>query len=410
MNRRQLLEFGSASLLAAPFVDLLRPTSSFAQARGKAKRLAILFSPNGTIPHRWQPTGSGRNYSFGDGSILEPLQGLEQDLLVLGGMDFNTGNNHEGGMRNMLTCGGDISIDQVIADHIGGAARFGSLELSAQTSAWGGSNQTRMCYRDGGFITPDDDPIHAWTRLFGEVGDAATQARRQSVLDLASDELKALHKRLGKAQQAQLDTHLEGLRTVERSLFGGGDCESPVAPGVDDPQNNDAFPAVADAQIDLAVQALACGVTPVVTVQLSHTVSPVVCRWVNATSGHHELSHADDGNTGSVQSFVDCEQWFAGQFRRLWEGLDAAVDPETGRPLLDDTVVLWVKELGDSRAHVCESVPWVLAGRGAGFELGRFLDVNGATHDRVLTYVAQAFGLSLGSFGTGTQGPLEVLG
>ncbi|MEM6925677.1 MAG: DUF1552 domain-containing protein [Myxococcota bacterium] len=410
MNRRQLLGFGAATAIAAPFVALLDPRRARAQSSPTAKRLAIFFSPNGTIPHRRRPTGSGRDYAFGDGTILEPLQGLEDQLLVIEGMDFNTGTNHEGGMSNMLTCGGPTSIDQVIADQIGGEARFSSLELSAQTSAWGGSSQTRMCYRDGAFITPDDDPVHAFNRLFGVVGDPSLQARRRSVLDRSLTELNDLRRRLGKSQREHLDAHLEGLRTVERGLFGSGSCDGGRAPAIPDPQDNDAFPAVADAQVDLAVQALACGVTPVVSLQLSHTVSPLVCRWADTTSGHHELSHADDGNTGSVEAFVRCEQYFAGQFRRLVDGLEAAVDAETGAPLLDDTVVLWVKELGDSRLHVCESVPWILAGRGAGFDLGRLVDLRGDTHDRVLTSVAQAFGLEIDRFGTGTRGSLEVLG
>lgn len=409
MKRRQLLKFGGASILAAPFVQFLTSGHAVAQAAGSARRLVVLFTPNGTIPHRWRPTGQGSAYQFGDGSILEPLQGMESDLLVIDGMDFNTGNNHEGGMSNMLTCGGDVSIDQVVADHIGEGYRFSSLELSAQTSAWGGSSQTRMCYRDGSTITPDDDPIHAWTRLFGDIGDVSTQQRRQSVIDLTSRELDALRGRLGQEHRHHLDAHLDGLRTVERGLFGGGDCDSPLAPSIGNPQDNDAFPMVTAAQIDLAVTALACGTTPVVTLQLSHTVSPVVCRWADATAGHHELSHSDDGNTAAVDSFVRCEQWFASQFRSLVEKLDQAVDATTGAPLLDDTVVLWVKELGDSRAHVCQSVPWVIAGRGAGFSLGRLLDVQGQTHDRVLTSVAQAFGLPIETFGTGTQGPLGAL-
>ena len=407
MNRRQILGFGAAAALAAPFVALLDPRRALAQASG-AKRLAILFSPNGTIPQHWRPSGSGASYEFGANSILAPLRGLESELLVLNGMDFNTGNNHEGGMSNMLTCGGSDSIDQVIADHLGGASRFSSLELSAQTSAWGGSNQTRMSYRDGAFVTPDDDPIHVWQRVFGDIGDASSQAYRRSVLDLASSELTTLRDRLGSKQRQHLEAHLEGLRTVERSLFGGGSCEGALAPEIPDPQDNDAFPAVSDAQIDLAIQALACGVAPVVTVQLSHTVSPLVCRWLDVDSGHHDLSHSNDGSAGAAD-FVKCEQWFAGQFRRFIEGLEAAVDPATGGSVLDDTVVIWVKELGDSRAHVCRSVPWILAGRGAGFDLGRLVDLSGETHDRVLTRVAQAFGLEIDNFGTGTRGPLEVL-
>lgn len=408
MRRRQFLRLSAASLLAAPFVHL-----ATSRARGasptEARRLLVFFSPNGTIPHRWSPQGQGSSYQFGADSILAPLAGMEPQLTVLGGVDFNVGDNHEGGMSNMLTAGGPISIDQAVADHIGGSTRFRSLELSALTSAWGGSSQTRMCYRNGSFITPDDDPISVWSRLFGEAvggADPRLAERRQSVLDLTNGELKDLQKRLGREEKIRLDAHLEGLRTVERALFGESTCESPVAPSLANPQDNDAFPDVVRAQSDLAVQALACGATNVVSLQLSHTVSPVVFRWVGQSSAHHELSHSDDGNTGGVQGFVDCEQWVAGQFRYVLEQLSAAVDAETGGSLLESTLVLWVKELGDSRLHVTKSVPWVLAG--AGFETGRHLQVD-TTHDRVLTSVANAFGMNLGSFGSGTGGPVEAL-
>ena len=184
------------------------------------------------------------------------------------------------------------------------------------------------------------------------------------------------------------------------------DIPSPTAKVHD----NDSFPDVAQAQIDLGVQALACGATNVVSLQLSHTVSPVVFTWLGESQGHHELSHADDGNTGGVESFVACEQWFAGQFRHLLEQLRSATDAETGGSLLDSTLVMWVKELGDSRRHVTESVPWVMAG--AGVQTGRHLDV-GTTHDRVLASVADALGLSLRRFGAGSatdsDGALEVL-
>ena len=85
-------------------------------------------------------------------------------------------------------------------------------------------------------------------------------------------------------------------------------------------------------------------------------------------------------------------------------------DPVTGAPLLDSTVVLWAKEMGDSRAHVCQGVPFVLAGSGNGFfSPGRLVDLAGGTHDSVLTSIANAFGVDIEQFGIGTAGPAEVL-
>ena len=134
LNRREILKLGAASLLAAPFVGLGTRARA---AGGGPKRLVVVHSPNGTIPHKLGAQGTDR-LSFAAGSILEPLAGLEDQLLVLDGMDFSTGNNHEGGMRAMLTAGGGTSLDQLVAAHIGRDTRFESLTLGALTSLWGG--------------------------------------------------------------------------------------------------------------------------------------------------------------------------------------------------------------------------------------------------------------------------------
>ena len=72
--------------------------------------------------------------------MLTPLTDYRDDLLVLDGIDFLTGNNHEGGMGAMLTNGGGadsisngMSVDQFIAGHIGMDSRFPSLEFGVLT-------------------------------------------------------------------------------------------------------------------------------------------------------------------------------------------------------------------------------------------------------------------------------------
>ncbi|MEC8194055.1 MAG: DUF1552 domain-containing protein [Myxococcota bacterium] len=410
LSRRRLLATGASSILAAPFVRLLGSPARATTELSRASRLLVFFTPNGTIHNHWRPAGGESDFSFPAGSMLEALTPHRDQLLVLDGMDFSTGSNHEGGMAAMLTAGGTTSIDQVVADHIGGDSRFASLELGAQTSLWGGSVQTRMCYRDGTFVTPDDSPHNVFDRMFGDVGDPVLLARRQRLLDINRAEINDLRGRLGLEERHLLDAHLEGLDAVERAISGDSLCESPMAPAYYDPMSNDNFPLVAQHQMDLAVQALACGMTNVVTLQLSHTVGPTVFSWLGQTEGHHSLSHAADTDTTNVANFVACERWYAEQFAYLLDQLSATLDPAGGGSMLDTTVVLWAQELGDGRMHTCESVPWVIAGTGGGFfRSGRALDLAGATHDGVLTSVAHAFGLELESFGTGTAGPVAAL-
>jgi len=402
LSRRSLFRRGGAALVAAPFLP-----APLAHAATAPTRLLVLFSPNGTIHDHWRPVTGDRGLSFPTGSILEPLTHHTHDLLVLDHLDFLFGDNHEGGMADMLTAGGNTSFDQHVARALGAHHRFECLTLGVQTSAWGGNVQTRMSYRDGAMVPPDDDPLSVWYRLFGDLDEPLLDLRRQSVLDRVSSELTTLRTGLSTTETARLDDHLDAIRDVERALFADDTCSPSAAPGSWNPQDNDRFPDACAAQIDLAVTALACGATPVASVQMSHTISPLTMTWLGHHSGHHTLSHAGNTDTAGVSAFVEAERWFAEQVAYALDALAARTDPTTGGRLLDTTLVLWAKELGDGRAHTCEGVPWVLAG--GGLTGGRLLDLSGHTHDAVLTTLLQHLGLPDTHFGRGTAGPLEVL-
>jgi hypothetical protein len=412
LNRRRFLQASATSILAAPFVRLVNRPAYAAPGSGTAAppRLVVFFTPNGTIHEHWRPSGGESDFSFSSGSILEALSPYRDQLLVLEGMDFCTGHNHAGGLAAMLTAGGTDSIDQVIADQIGGSSRFASMELGAQTSFWGGTENTRMSYRDGRFVTPNDSPLNVYDRMFADLGNAQLLSHRQRLLDIHRDEIGALRSLLGTEEQQRLDAHLESLDTMERAISGGASCASPAPLSYYGVNDNDSYPQVVQQQLDLAVQAMACDMTRVVSVQLSHTISQTVFTWLGHSEGHHNLSHAADADTSNVAKYVECERWYTDQFLYLLDQLSSQPDPATGAPLLDNTLVLWAQELGDGRLHTCVDVPWILAGNAAGFfRMGRKVDLTGETHDGVLTSIAQAFGVDLESFGAGTSGPIGVL-
>lgn len=421
-TRRQFLASLGATTLAAPFTRLLSGT---ARADGLARRLIVFATPNGTVPSRLWPTGSTTDFAFGAGTALEPLTAIQDKVTVVRGLNFHNATNHEGGMASMLTNGGGVdtatggmSLDQVVAAQIGGATRFPSLELGVQTSAWGGSNQTRMSYMGPGqYVTPDDNPVNVYQRMFGDAlgGEeeaARLRARRGSVLDVVSGELGDLRSRVGAEERIKLDTHLDAIAAMEQALDTTTTCEPGAGPefpgGV---LNNENFPAIGAAHMDLAVSALACGMTNVVSLQWAHTVSPVVFSWLGISDGHHSLSHTGDGNTAGVDNYIAAERWFAERFTDLVQALDALPDPEGGGSLLDSTVVLWTQEMGDGRQHVCQDVPFVIAGAPDCFTPGRYLQLGSRNHAGLLVSVANAFGLGLETFGdpgAGTGGIEEL--
>jgi|JI10StandDraft_1071094.scaffolds.fasta_scaffold06065_10 hypothetical protein len=420
VSRRGFLAGLGLTAVAAPFVRMVTDVPRARAAAGAtAKRLVVVFTPNGTIPARWRPTGSGATFSFPAGSILEPLAAQRERLIVIDGLEFVGATNHEGGMAAMLTGSGDaasasrgMSVDQYVAAAIGGATRLRSLELGVETSAWGGSVQTRMSYSGAGqYAPPDDSPRSVYARLYGDAapgGADATLARRQSVLDAIKGDLGELRTRLGTEEAHKLDQHLTSLRELERGL-GGGTCSGGMTVPDVPIHDNASFPIIGKAQMDLLVAALACGATNVASLQWAHTVSPHVLTWAGVADAHHALSHMDDGNAAGVAAFVAAERWFASQFGYLVDKLAATPDP-VGGTLLDSTLVVWAKEMGDSRAHVCTDVPFVLAGGGV-FTPGRYLRTGGASHARLLVSICQAMGLSTTTFGnpqTGS-GPLAGL-
>lgn len=428
ISRRSFTAGVGAALLAAPFVELLTPRR--ARAAGKtAKRLVVVFNPNGTVPAKWRPTGTETNFSFPAGSILEPLATLKDKLVVIDGIQFANASNHEGGMVAMLTANGrasdeskGMSLDQFVASAIGGSTRLRSLELGVQTSAWGGGPQTRMAYSAPGvYAPPDDDPLSIYNRIFGSgsstppsTGEDPLIARRKSVIDAVRGDLNDLKKRIGVEEQRKLDQHLSALVELERSLGIGGGSGGVSCTGGTKPQSvklddNANMPTIGKSQMDLLVAALACGATNVASLQWAFTVAPHVMNWLGSSDGHHTLSHNGDGDAVGVGKFIKAERWFSEQFAYLLNKLQATQDP-AGGTLLDSTQVLWCKEMGDGRMHECLNVPMVLAGGGF-FTPGRYLATNKAPHAQLHVSICHAMGLTNNTFGNPalSKGPLAGL-
>jgi hypothetical protein len=431
VSRRAFSASLGMAVLAAPFLGLLRGRTAVAAPATKAKRFVTFFTPNGTVPARWRPSGGETSFSFPAGSILEPIASWKDRLVIIDELDFKNANNHEGGMAAMLTGGPNAtgesagkSIDQFLAGKIGGTRRLRSLELGVQTSAWGGGQQTRMSYAGPQqFVPPDDSPRNVFDRVYGAAApgngdDAAAIAakrRKQSVIDAVRADLGSLRGRLGTDEARKLDLHVESIRELERSLGLGGSGEGGGAPSCDRGAPvadlplyaNDNLPAIGTAQMDLLVASLQCGVTNVASIQWAHTVAPQVFTWLQLAESHHALSHNSDFNATGVDNFVKAERWFAEQFGYLLGKLAETPDPDGGM-LLDSTMVLWCKEMGDSRDHVCTSVPMVIAG--AGFTTGRYLRTGGASHARMLLSICRAFGLDTQTFGDPANGSVPLAG
>ena len=405
-SRRNFLGMLGGGLLSFPLVHTF---SRSAHATGaKAKRLILFYSPNGTVHEHYWPVGSRHQFSFASNSILSPLEDHIDDLIILKGLEFYEATGHTNGIRAMWTNNAgnpsmenNISIDQFVAQHIGQDTQFPSLNLGVQTTHGASTADARMCFSGPDqLVVPDDNPINTYRNMFADqLIDAAVvekrRTRRQKILQFSEAQISLLQDRLGGHEKEKIDIHLDSIARLEHSLFHTSECAPTTEPEVGLLGSDQSFPAILDAQMELAVKALECGMTRVASIQCSNNISPTVFSWLGYGDQHHSLAH----QYGSA--FVACERWYSAQFARLLQLLNRE-DPEYGGRMIDHTLVVWGKDLGHSSNHDCQDVPFVLAG--GGLSGGQYINLGHRYHGALLVSIAQAFGIDIETFGNPNSG------
>jgi len=441
ISRRRLLQLGGAAAITAPLWRHLRAHTT----PPRAKRLIVFYFPDGIVgasqagePSLWTPSGGETSFVLPD--LLAPLAPYRNSCVFFRGLSMGAtdSGSHPGGAKKLLTAtdgGNGISIDQHLANSVGSGDPFKLLYLGAQANANNPAGDMHISYVSPGFTTPpDDDPVAVFDRVFGSTGTTtgggsndARNARRISVLDNARAELEALEGQLGATEKAKLDLHLEGVREVETRIQMLGSttatCTMPSidATGLDSSvlYAPERFPQILKAQIDIMVQAMACGMTRVGVIQGAHHTSDLIMsRFANTEmfdpgfdmrshqashyGANHDLTHRE------YKAFAQQVKWWVSQYAYLLSQL--AARPEDNGTMLDNSLVLLCSEIADGNTHLHDDMPFVLAGGGGGtIRTGRFMDVGYRRHGELLVSIANAMGDAIGSFGDSGFGPLPNL-
>jgi hypothetical protein len=423
LSRRHFVRGLGASAALVPFLSSLYPSRTRAAPQ---KRALFVYVPDGCIPAKWHPTGSETSFTLPEMSA--PLEPIKQHLVFVDGLTmYSGGATHEGGAAKVLTGVGAQSLDIFLGEKIGGSSPFRSLQLGVGATFQNGSGSVSYI-GPGQPVNPDDDPLNAFSRVFGSVGGGAdadlAKRKKKSVLDAALADLTALQTKLGSTERQKLGVLLDSLREVEARITGGGAVAASCgAPSFDRRgfsvietdyypktyHKEEQFKTVGLMQMDLTVLALACGATNVASLQWSHAVSPTHILETGVTTGNHDASHYGEPSSQNAKDFVTLKRWFMDQFVYLIEKMENT--PDEGGSLLDNTLVVLCSELGDSNLHDHDRVPFVLAGGAAGaIKTGRYLNYQGKhngknePHTKLLVSVANAVGAGIDSFGYTGEG------
>ena len=135
-------------------------------------------------------------------------------------------------------------------------------------------------------------------------------------------------------------------------------------------------------------------------------------RWLGGDEGHHELSHHPDSEQKSQEKLTRINKWYCEQMAYLVKRLAETPEPGGGGSLLDNTLVIWTNELGKGNSHTLDNIPFVLAGNGLDFRMGRSVKYPKLPHNRLLLSLAHGFGHQIKRFGNPNfcgDGPLPNL-
>ena len=402
LDRRTLLK-GAGAAIALPVLDAMRPAFGAVARVGKsaaqARRIAVVYVPNGIIMKDWKPAAAGTDFAFT--RILKPLEPFRADITLLSGLANNAatlarGGGHAKATGSFLsgtppkyTAGADVhsgvTFDQLVAKRWSSETRVPSLQIGCEDSRMVGNCDTgSSCAYTNSLSWKDPDtplavevnPRSVFERLFGTVDPslpADVRERRalyrKSILDETRENTSRLMRGLGPADKRKMDEYLTGIREVETRITASE--REQLIPPVEKPSGIPfGYRDYVKLMFDLQVIAFQSDLTRVSTMMLGREGSVRTYPEIGVPDPHHPLTH-HRGHPDFIEKVtkINClhVELFAGFVKRLKE------TPDGDGTLLDHSAILYGSALSDGNAHSNVDLPLVVAGHAGGIKGGRYL-------------------------------------
>lgn len=436
--RRTFLR-GMGAAVALPFLDATVP--AFASAPRAVKRLGIVYVPNGMNMAEWRPTAKGRGFDLP--STLQPLAPYKERLLVLSRMSNPLADPMPGeglgdhsraqavfltGVHPRKTEGTDIragiSADQIVAKEFGKETELTSLELGLEAvDLVGGCEDGYACAYSGALAWRSDSmplPVQAqpravFERLFGASDSTDRQSRlsrielERSVLDMVSDQLNQLQKRLGASDRTRISEYFESIRDIERRIQRaeeqsgrGGFPEIQQPGGVPE-----SFGEYARLMFDLNALAYQTDLTRVSTFLMGREKSGRTYAEIGVPDPHHPISHHQN-RPEMLEREAKINKFHMELFAHFLKKLDSI--QEGDGTVLDHSLIVHGAGMSNSDIHLHHDLPMLVAGGGAGtVRGGRHLEYSEDTPlSNLWLTLIDKMGLPVEKFGD-SKGQLDLL-
>jgi len=461
--RRTFLQ-ASGVTLALPMLEAMLPAgTAFAQtAAAQVKpRFVGVFFPHGMAPGYWSPEGEGALPEKLP-HIAEALANVRDEATILSGLwsqsaeppEGTTGSDHWVAAAYLTankprkTAGSDATvgsatIDQLIAQQIGRESLLPSLQLAVEDPNTSSSNcgEGYSCAYTNSIswveLPPSETDIVApvqrtsplpmelnpqvvFERLFGSGSTPEVRAQRmkqtKSILDSLVEELNAIRRQVSPADVQTINQYTQEVREIERRIqlaakASGNVPELDAPPGI--PEQFDEHMRL---HWDLVTLALRADITRVVTMLGARDLTSRTYQYPKgqlfpyggtSMSFHGGSHHQED--PAQIRRYADLNRYHLSTAAYLAEKLKGI--KEGDGTLLDNTVILWGSNMGNSNQHQHYDVPhFLIGGKNLGLRGNRHLAYERKTTPtgNLLVSLLELYGIKKDRQGDST-GPLAKL-
>ena len=430
ISRRTLLR-GAGATLALPLLDAMMPAvTALAQTAASPKpRFVGCFVPHGMAPGYWVPEKVGANPDFPFN--WKPLEPFRDQVTILSGLHSRSAEPPPGATgadhwvaaaflcanKPRKTTGADVyagtTIDQMIAQKIGGENLMPSMQLAVEDPGSNSSNcgEGYSCTYTNtiSWASPTSplpmelNPQVVFERMFGDGSTpeqrAARRKRDRSILDSLTPSLSRMRGDVSVADRARLDDYTENVREIERRLQLAMKA-STVAPTdfgvpVGVPQTFDEHIKL---QFKLMALAFQADITRVSTIMMARENTGRGYPEIGVAEAHHSISHHDN-KPDKLAAYAKINAYHIQMLNYFLKKLDSIPDGDT--TLLDRTAVRMGSGMSDGNVHNNYSVPAIVVG-------GKTLGIRGNRHVRypkgtplsnLMLGITDRYGVNLNKFG-----------
>jgi hypothetical protein len=416
--------------VALPFLESMSPAMTpLAQSPARPPlRFGGVYLPNGCVMDNWTPKTTDGILEITP--ILTPLEPFRNQMTLVGNLTRAGGKastDHAVSSAGWLTGAlakqteaedirVGISIDQVLAKHVGQETPFPSLEFATEdfsgyvggcvpgyscaymnTISWASETQG---------LPMEIDPRAAFERMFGRAGSPADrQVRRRedrSILDSILQEARSLQTKVGAPDRARLDNYLENVREIERRIQRAEARNAAEVTPLNAPLGiPESFEEHMGLMFDLLVVAYQSDLTRIFSFMTGREASQRTYPALGFKETHHDISHHARQAEKMLQH-TKINTYFATLFASFLQKLRNS--PEADGSVLDNSLIAFGAGMSDGQAHNSYPLSFsVFGGAGGRVKGNRFIIAPEWTPiANVWLGVASMFGSRIESIGEST--------